>query len=92
MDDFHNLYYQGMSDDVHANIESLNHYFDEASAHLVNFGPSDRDLTFVATACDRTMLNAIEKYALFLNASVSEDLSAASLRIDALEAAPQRDG
>lgn len=88
MEDFHNLYYQGMSDDVHNNIESLNHYFDETSTHLVNFGPSDKDLILVATACQRTMLNAIEKYGLFLNASATEELSAVSLRIDALEVKP----
>jgi hypothetical protein len=50
MDDFHNIYYQGLSDDVHANIESLNHYFDESSEHMMNFGPSDKDLLAVAAA------------------------------------------
>jgi hypothetical protein len=89
MEDFHNLYYQGMSDDVHANIESLNHYFDESSTHLVSFGPSDKDLTTVAAACHRTMLNAIEKYARFLNVDVSQQLSGLSRRIDAIE---ERDG
>lgn len=88
MEDFHNLYYQGMSDDVHANVESLNHYFDEASTHLINFGPSDKDLTLVATACQRTMLNALEKYALFLNADISKELSILSPKIDALEGKP----
>lgn len=51
----------------------------------MNFGPSDKNLILVATACQRTMLSAIEKYGLFLNASVTEELSAVSLRIDALE-------
>ncbi|HMV59275.1 MAG TPA: DUF5677 domain-containing protein [Nitrospira sp.] len=88
MEDFHNLYYQGMSDDVHANIESLNHYFDEASTHLINFGPSDKDLALVATACQRTMVNAIEKYAQFLNVRVSEELSLLNPKIDALEDKP----
>lgn len=88
MDDFHNLYYQGMSDDIHANVESLNHYFDEASTHLINFGPSDKDLTLVATACQRTMLNALEKYARFLSTDVSKELSLLNLKIDALEEKP----
>ena len=88
MEDFHNLYYQGMSDDVHANVESLNHYFDEASTHLINFGPSDKDLTLVATACQRIIVNAIEKYAQFLNDRVSEELSFLIPKIDALEEKP----
>jgi hypothetical protein len=29
-----------MSDDTHGNIESLNHYFDEDSSHIMNFGPT----------------------------------------------------
>lgn len=85
MEDFHNLYYQAMSDDVHANIESLNHYFDEASTHLVSFGPSDKDLSSVAAACQRTMVNAIEKYVLYLNVKMSDELSAMSSRIDTIE-------
>jgi len=88
MEDFHNLYYQGMSDDVHANIESLDHYFDEASTHFINFGPSDKDLTLVAIACQRTIVNAIEKYSQFLNVCVSEELSLLNLKIDALENNP----
>ncbi len=92
MEDFHNLYYQGMSDDVHANIESLSHYLDESSTHLVSFGPSDKDLKTVAAACHRTMLNAIEKYAHFLNVNVSQELSGLSRRIDALEVPLEQDG
>ena len=85
MQDFHNTYYQGLSDDVHSNIESLNHYFDDTSKHLVSFGPSDTHLTLVATACHRTMLHAIEKYASFQAANISDELTQLSPRIDALE-------
>jgi hypothetical protein len=85
MDDFHNLYYQGLSDDVHANIESLNHYFDEASAHFVNFGPSDKGLSEVAAACERTMLSLIETYAQYFSQAVSEELLSLSRRIDDIE-------
>ncbi len=85
MEDFHHIYYQGMSDDVHANIESLNHYFDESSGHLISFGPSDKDLPTVGTACLRTMVNAIEKYTCFLNTDVSQELSGLKGRIDALD-------
>lgn len=88
MQDFHDVYYQGLSDDVHSNIESLNHYFDDTSKHLVSFGPSDTHLTLVAAACQRTMLNAIEKYASFQNTNVSNELSQLSPRIDALEMTP----
>ncbi len=85
MDDYHNLYYQGMSDDTHANMESLNYYFDENSDHLVSFGPSNKGLFLVATACQRTLINAIEKYALFQNACIADELSFLSRETDALE-------
>ena len=85
MDDFHNLYYQEMSDDTHGNIESLNHYFDEDSDHMVSFGPSNKGLATVAAACHRTLINAIEKYALFQQVNVAPDLSALSRANDELE-------
>lgn len=85
MDDFHNLYYQGMSDDIHGNIESLNHYFDEDSAHIMSFGPSDKGLPVVAAACHRTLINAIEKYASFQHVDVATDLALLSEENDALE-------
>jgi hypothetical protein len=85
MDDFHNLYYQGMSDDTHSNIESLNHYIDKNSAHLVNFGPSNRDLPIVAAACHRTLINAIEKYGAFQKTDVAADLAILSKENDVLE-------
>lgn len=85
MEDFHYFYYQGMSDDVYTNIESLNHYIEDTSTHLINFGPTDKDLTFVAIACQRTIVNAVEKYAQFLNIRVSTELSLLNQKIDALE-------
>jgi hypothetical protein len=85
MEDFHNLYYQGMSDDTHANIESLNHYFDENSAHIVSFGPSEKGLAIVAAACHRTLINAIEKFALFRNENIAAQLSKLSGENDLLE-------
>lgn len=85
MDDFHNLYYQGMSDDTHGNIESLNHYFDEYSAHLVSFGPSNKGLAIVAAACHRTLINAIEKYGSFQKANVASELALLDGANDALE-------
>lgn len=85
MDDFHNLYYQGMSDDTHGNIESLNHYFDENSDHVMNLGPSDKGLSIVAAACHRTLINAIEKYASFQQVNVATDLAVLSRENDALE-------
>jgi hypothetical protein len=85
MEDFHNLYYQEMSDDTHANIESLNHYFDEDSAHVVSFGPSDKGLALVAVACHRTLINAVEKFALFQNANIAIKLSQLSGENDILE-------
>jgi len=85
MEDFHNLYYQGMSDDTHANIESLNYYFDENSAHIVSFGPSDKGLVIVAAACHRTLINAIEKFALFRNVNIATELSQLSGENDVLE-------
>jgi hypothetical protein len=57
---------------------------------MVSFGPSDKDLSTVAAACQRTLLNAIEKYALFQNAGVADELSLVSSQIDALES--NRDG
>ena len=85
MADFHNLYYQGMSDDIHANIESLNHYFDENSTHLISFGPSDNGLCLVATASQRTLINGMEKYSLFQNVRISNELSELSHEIDTFE-------
>lgn len=85
MDDFHHLYYQGMSDDIHGNIESLNHYFDENSTHIINFGPSDKGLPIVAVICHRTLINAIEKYASFQEVNVATDLAFLSGENDALE-------
>jgi len=85
MDDFHNVYYQGMSDDTHGNIESLNHYFDENSAHLMSFGPSDKGLPVVAAACHRALINAIEKYASFQRVNVDTDLAVFSKENDELE-------
>lgn len=85
MEDFHNLYYQGMSDDTHANIESLNHYFDDNSAYIVSFGPSDRGLTLVAVACNRTLINAIEKFALFQGVNITTELSQLSDENNVLE-------
>jgi hypothetical protein len=85
MDDFHNIYYQGLSDDVHANIESLNHYCDESSEHMMNFGPSDKDLLAVAAASQRTMLSLIEKYAQHLKQDVTGQLAALNKSINAIE-------
>lgn len=85
MEDFHNIYYQGMSDDTHGNIESLNHYFDENSPHIMSFGPSDKGLTLVAAACHRTLINAIAKYASFLGIDVETDLALLSKENDVLE-------
>lgn len=85
MEDFHNLYYQGMSDDTHANIESLNHYFDDGSEHLVNFGPTDKGLAIVAVACHRTLINAIEKFASFRNSEVATELANLNSENDVLE-------
>jgi hypothetical protein len=85
MEDFHNVYYQGMSDDTHANVESLNHYFDENSEHLVNFGPSDKGLAIVAVACHRTLINAIEKFASYRDENVATELANLSSENDILE-------
>ncbi len=85
MEDFHNLYYQKMSDDTHANIESLDHYFDENSAHIVSFGPSEKGLGIVAVACHRTLINAIEKFTSFRNANIATELSQLSGENDVLE-------
>lgn len=85
MDDFHNLYYQGMSDDAHGNIESLNHYFDNDSDHIMSFGPSDKQLPFVAAACHRTFINAIEKYALFNQVDITTALDKLNKENDLLE-------
>lgn len=75
MDDFNDLYYQAMSDDAHGNIESLSHYFDEDSTHLLNFGPSDKGLAMVASACNHALINAIEKYATFQDVIVASELA-----------------
>ena len=85
MHDFHNLYYQGMSDDTHGNVESLNHYFDEDSDHIMSFGPSDKGLPIVAVACHLALINAIEKYALFQQVDVTTDLANLSRENDELE-------
>lgn len=85
MEDFHNLYYQGMSDDTHANIESLNHYFDENSPHNVIFGPSDKGLALTANACHRTLINAAEKFALFQNVNIATELIKINSENDLLE-------
>ena len=85
MEDFHNLYYQKMCDDTHANIESLNHYFDENSAHIISFGPSDKGLAIVAAVCHRTLINAIEKFTSFRNESIASELSQLSDENDMLE-------
>ena len=85
MDDFNDLYYQAMSDDTHGNIESLNHYFDENSTHLLNFGPSDEGLAMVAAACNRALINAIEKYASFHNVIVASELAEYSVENNSLE-------
>ncbi len=85
MNDFHNLYYQGMSDDTHGNIESLNHYFDEESAHIISFGPSDKGLAITAAACIRSLINAIEKYASFQHIDISNNLALFSKENDELE-------
>lgn len=75
MEDFHNIYYQVMCDDVHANVESLNYYFDENLSHVVSFGPSDKGLAFTIVVCNRTLINVIEKFALFQNTNVATELS-----------------
>jgi len=85
MDDFHNLHYQRMSDDTHGNIESLNHYFDEDSSHIMNFGPTDKGLTIVVAACHRTLVNAIEKFASFQQVNVANELAILSEENDVLE-------
>ncbi|MFJ1257142.1 DUF5677 domain-containing protein [Cupriavidus sp. CuC1] len=85
MDDFHNLYYQGMSDDTHANMESLNHYFDDEAPHIMGFGPSDKGLLVVATACHRTVINVVEKYAAFQGSHISDELSLLNKDNDGLE-------
>jgi hypothetical protein len=85
MEDFHNLYYQGMSDDTHANIESLNHYFDQNSAYILSFGPSDEGLALAVVVSHRILINAIEKFALFQNANIASELAQLSGENDVLE-------
>jgi hypothetical protein len=85
MEDFHNLYYQGMSDETHANIESLNHYFDDNSAYIVSFGPSDKGLALLAVACHRTLINAVERFALFQGTNITTELCQLSGENDVLE-------
>jgi len=85
MEDFNHLYYQGMSDDTHANIESLNHYFDEQSEYALTFGPSDKGLGLIAAACYRTAINAIAKYSVFLSIDVQAELASISKETDLLE-------
>jgi Family of unknown function (DUF5677) len=86
MEDFHNLNYQEMSDDTHGNIESLNHYFDDKSDHIMSFGPSNNGLPNTAYVCHRALINCIEKYALFQQVSVAEGLSLLSGKNDELGA------
>jgi hypothetical protein len=83
MDDFHNLYFQWVSDDTHAGIESLNHYFDEVSPYLMTFGPTDKEISTVAAIGHRSILLALETYARFQ--CVSIDLARYRNQTDALE-------
>jgi hypothetical protein len=85
MEDFHDIYYQVMSDDTHANIESLNHYFDEKSAHILSFGPSDKWLAPVAIACHRALINAMQKFALFQGTNITTELSQFNNEINLIE-------
>ena len=82
MDDFHRVYYQGLSDDTHGNIETLDHYFDKNSDYAFCFGPSVQDLNIVAHACQRGMVNAIIHYTSYVGNSNPEILKPISDEVD----------
>jgi hypothetical protein len=82
MEDFHNIYYQGFSDDVHGNIETLDHYFDVNNAHAFCFSPDDRDLYLVALASQKGTVNALSHYSHTAGIDLSKEMEALNAKVE----------
>ena len=78
MEDFHNNYYQGLSDDVHGNVETMDHYFDQNDNYNFCFFPSEADIDLVAFASQKSIINTVANYAEFNNSNLHSFLENAN--------------
>lgn len=83
MTDFYNVYYAVLNDDTHSSVEVLQHYVDDDSNALLNFGPSAKGLSVAGAICLRAILVGLDKYAVYQGAPI--DLSHYCRENDRLE-------
>ena len=74
MEDFNNTYYQGFSDDIHGNVETLDHYFDENNSYSFVYSPGEDDLYLVALASQKGTINALSHYSRTADVDLSKEL------------------